>query len=123
MIDSWKLTLNQFQELSRKTAIYPKVHGTLPLYAVLGLCGESGEIAEKIKKVLRDKNGILSTDDSYAIAKELGDCLWYLAQIATELEMDLGDIANLNLSKIANRQQTGTLQGSGDNREFNQEVN
>ena len=86
------------------------------MHFVLGLSGESGEIAEKVKKVIRDKDGQLSEDDNKELAKELGDVLWYLAVFADELGISLDDIAKANLEKLQNRKQRGVLGGSGDNR-------
>lgn len=83
---------------------------------VLGLVGESGEIAEKFKKILRDKNGKLSTEDKQEIIKELGDVLWYVSVVATLIGGSLEDVAKGNIEKLASRQQRGVLKGSGDNR-------
>ena len=91
-----------------KTAIFPEDQGLA--YTTLGLAGEAGEIANKVKKVIRDGR---STD---GISDELGDVLWYLAAVANELGADLGDIANNNLKKLADRQARNVLGGSGDNR-------
>jgi len=112
-----RLTFEDFQERSKATAIYPVIHEELPLYAVLGLAGEAGEVCEKVKKILRDKGGELDYEDTMAIAKELGDCLWYISQIASDMGLSLEAIACTNLNKIANRQQSNTLSGSGDDRE------
>lgn len=83
---------------------------------VLGLAGESGEVTEKIKKILRDKSGVLSDDDRHAIVKELGDVLWYVAAIAHLLGSDLETVAQKNLDKLADRYQRGVIHGSGDDR-------
>ena len=83
---------------------------------VLGLAGEAGEKADKIKKVLRDKNGILSDQDRAAIAKELGDTLWYLASIARYLDLPLSEVATLNIEKLEDRYQRDVIHGSGDER-------
>src|SRR6476646_9369666 len=112
-----RLTFEDCQERSKATAIYPVIHEELPLYAVLGLAGEAGEVCEKVKKILRDKGGELDYEDTMAIAKELGDCLWYISQIASDMGLSLEAIACTNLNKIANRQQSNTLSGSGDDRE------
>jgi NTP pyrophosphatase (non-canonical NTP hydrolase) len=100
---------------SRKTAIYPH-KGKNFIYPTLGLVGESGEVAEKIKKILRDKNGIVEKEDREEIKKELGDVLWYLAQISTELKIKLDDVAKTNLEKLFSRLKRGKIKGSGDNR-------
>lgn len=86
------------------------------LHWVLGINGESGEIAEKVKKIIRDKNGKVSEDDKKELAKEIGDVLWYLAVFAEELGVSLEDIAKANLDKLQSRKQRGVLGGSGDNR-------
>jgi NTP pyrophosphatase (non-canonical NTP hydrolase) len=83
---------------------------------VLGLAGESGEVTEKIKKLLRDKQGLLSDEDKQAIIKELGDVLWYVAAIAHLLGSNLDTVATQNLQKLADRYQRGTIHGSGDDR-------
>jgi len=86
------------------------------LHWVLGINGESGEIAEKVKKIIRDKNGQVSEEDKKELAKEIGDVLWYLAVFAEDLGMSLDDIAKANLEKLQSRKQRGVLGGSGDNR-------
>ena len=83
---------------------------------VLGLVGETGEVADKIKKVIRDDGGKLSEEKRRDIEKELGDVLWYLANLATELNLSLDEIALKNLEKLQDRQDRGVLRGSGDNR-------
>ncbi len=86
------------------------------LHWVLGINGESGEIAEKIKKIIRDKGGKVSAEDKQELAKEIGDVLWYLAVLAEDLGVSLDDIAVANLEKLQSRKQRGVLGGSGDNR-------
>lgn len=83
---------------------------------LLGLVGESGEIADKVKKILRDKNAVMTKEDEQELAKELGDVLWYIATIATNLGANLDDIAMANIEKLKSRQKRGKLGGSGDNR-------
>ena len=107
--------LSDYQERSRATAVYPDAGSNL-LYPTLGLCGEAGEVAEKVKKMVRDDDGVLSIERRDAIAKELGDVLWYLAQLATEAELDLDAIAEANLAKLLSRHERNVLQGSGDDR-------
>ncbi len=86
------MLLSDYQSRSRATAVYPQ-SGDNILYPTLGLCGEAGEVAEKIKKMVRDDGGILSDERRAALSKELGDVLWYVAQIATEADLDLDTIA------------------------------
>ena len=96
------MDLNQYQIASRRTALYPEV-GNNPIYPTLGLVGESGEVADKVKKVIRDNNGIFDSVSKQAIKLELGDVLWYVAQLTTELGFDLVDVANSNLLKLNSR--------------------
>lgn len=83
---------------------------------VLGLAGESGEFADKIKKIMRDKKGEFDEEDRMAILKELGDVLWYVAEVSLYLDMPLSELAKINLDKLASRKNRGTLTGSGDER-------
>ena len=89
------MNFNEYQKKSRKTARYPN-KGNNFIYPTLGLAGESGEVAEKIKKIIRDDNGVVSKDKKQEILKELGDVLWYVAQIATELKLSLDKVADFN---------------------------
>ena len=109
------MRLSDYQERSRATAVYPDAGDNL-LYPTLGLCGEAGEVAEKVKKMVRDDGGVLSAERRAALSKELGDVLWYLAQLATEAELDLEAIAQDNLDKLESRRRRSVLQGSGDDR-------
>ncbi len=104
-----------YQQRSRATAVYPGAGDNL-LYPTLGLCGEAGEVAEKVKKMVRDDAGVLTAERREALAKELGDVLWYVAQVATEADLELDAIAAANLEKLLSRQERGVLQGSGDER-------
>jgi NTP pyrophosphatase (non-canonical NTP hydrolase) len=109
------MRFSEYQERSRATAVYPDA-GSNIVYPALGLCGEAGETAEKVKKAIRDDGGTLTEERRAAIAAELGDVLWYAAQLATEAGLDLEEIAEANLEKLASRQQRAVLHGSGDNR-------
>jgi NTP pyrophosphatase (non-canonical NTP hydrolase) len=106
--------LTEYQLISRRTAAYPREAWLS--YPALGLAGEAGEVAEHVKKCIRDDAGSISDARRAAVAMELGDVLWYVAQLATELELDLDTIAQANLDKLSSRQQRGTLSGSGDDR-------
>ena len=109
------MEMNSYQDAARKTAAYPDV-GRNPIYPTLGLTGEAGEVADKVKKVIRDRGGVFDADTREAIKLELGDVLWYVAQLASEMGYDLEDVANKNLSKLRDRSARGQLQGSGDHR-------
>jgi len=109
------MTLNEYQEKAMATAIYGE--GSAVCYPILGLVGEAGEIANKYKKVLRDNEGMISQETRLNLAKELGDVLWYCAALARDLGFDLNLIATMNVLKLAERHATGTIQGSGDDRE------
>ncbi len=109
------MDFKMYQTLSRETALYPNKDNNF-IYPTLGLAGESGEVAEKIKKVIRDENGIVSEQKKIEIEKELGDVLWYVAQIATELGLSLDAVAKKNIEKLFSRKERNVLMGSGDNR-------
>ena len=109
------MEINHYQMESRKTAIYPN-RGKNAIYPTLGLAGESGEVADKVKKVLRDNNGFFDKKSKEAIKLELGDVLWYVSQLATELGFELEEVAEANLKKLFNRKLRGQISGSGDNR-------
>jgi NTP pyrophosphatase (non-canonical NTP hydrolase) len=106
--------LSEYQQLSRRTAEYPR--DAWLAYPALGLAGEAGEVAEHAKKAIRDDGGTVSDGRRAAMAKELGDVLWYVAQLASELGLELEDVARENLEKLSSRQSRGVLSGSGDER-------
>jgi NTP pyrophosphatase (non-canonical NTP hydrolase) len=108
------MELSRYQRLSRRTAAYPREAWLA--YPALGLAGEAGEVAEHAKKAIRDDGAVVTDERRDALAKELGDVLWYVAQLATELELDLDAIAQANLEKLSSRQRRGVLSGSGDER-------
>jgi NTP pyrophosphatase (non-canonical NTP hydrolase) len=108
------MELSEYQRLSRRTAEYPREAWLA--YPALGLAGEAGEVAEHAKKAIRDDGGTVSDERRAAMAKELGDVLWYVAQLASELELELDEIAQRNLEKLLSRQRRGVLSGSGDER-------
>ena len=113
------MDFDTYQQESRKKALYPDI-GNNFVFPTFGLVGEAGEIAEKIKKLIRDKNTdtpeTVTSVDRGEIQKELGDVLWYLAQLASEFKLSLNDVANANLAKIASRHDRGVVHGDGDNR-------
>ncbi len=104
-----------YQSKSRLTARYPNL-GSNNIYPTLGLVGEAGEVAEKIKKVIRDKNGIFDEESKKGIKKELGDVLWYLSNLCTEFDFSLEEVALQNLEKLRLRASKGKISGSGDDR-------
>jgi NTP pyrophosphatase (non-canonical NTP hydrolase) len=105
---------SEYQHFSRRTAEYPREAWLN--YPALGLAGEAGEVAEHAKMVIRDDAGTVTRERRGAMAKELGDVLWYVAQLATELGLELDQIARDNLEKLFSRQRRGVLSGSGDER-------
>lgn len=106
------MDFNEYQMEAIDTAVYPKLNGLT--YAVLGLVGESGEVAEKMKKMMRDE--IPLEDVKRDIGYELGDVLWYLANLANEIGMTLDDVATLNLLKVRDRTERHKIHGNGDYR-------
>ena len=107
------MDISDYQRRSRATAIYPGLGESLA-YPALGLCGEAGEVAELVKKALRDGDGSLGAERRALLEQELGDVLWYLAQVATEAGLDLDAVAAANLEKLASRAARGAIHGSGD---------
>ena len=103
------ISLAQYQSAASKTAMYKHNHKIL--YPALGLAGEAGEVANKVKKMLRD--GKFDRED---VAAEVGDCLWYIAALCRDLHFDMTDLAQRNLTKLNSRMERGTIQGSGDKR-------
>ena len=104
-----------YQKNARLTAQYPNL-GSNYIYPTLGLVGEAGEVAEKVKKVIRDKNGVFDDESKKGLKKELGDVLWYVSNICTEFNFSLDDIALQNLEKLKLRADKGNISGSGDDR-------
>ena len=114
------MDFSEYQNRSADTAIYPGRGGEVGLlYVSLGLANEAGEVGGKIKKAMRDDNLMhygLSNQRASEVMAEVGDVLWYLAQVATEAGFTLEDAAQANLDKLADRNARGVLQGSGDKR-------
>lgn len=108
------MTLNEYQQIALETAVYPAQYRVI--YPALGINGEAGEVADKVKKIIRDKDAVLDTEDKKAIALEVGDVLWYCATMANDLGFTLQEIAEMNRDKLRSRQLRGKLGGSGDNR-------
>jgi NTP pyrophosphatase (non-canonical NTP hydrolase) len=109
------MDFNEYQQKSRRTAKYPTI-GHPVIYPTLGLTNETGEVAGKVKKIFRDKGGAISDADRQALQSELGDVLWYLTQVCTELELSLDEVAEHNLTKLLDRLERGRIHGDGDNR-------
>ena len=107
-------TFDDYQAEAKETAIYP--HSMKILYPALGLTGEAGEVANKVKKIVRDGIDKMPPDWRENIAEELGDVLWYCAAIATDLNMSLGQIAMRNKNKLNSRKKRGKIGGFGDTR-------
>lgn len=110
------MTLEEYQQRALTTVISSDDEFKDLLHWVLGINGEAGEVAEKIKKIIRDKNGEVSDEDKTELAKEIGDVLWYLAVLAHHLGFSFDNIAQQNLDKLKSRKQRGVLGGTGDNR-------
>ena len=108
------MTLNDYQVKAVSTAIYPKEYKII--YPTLGLSGEAGEVADKVKKVIRDKGGFFGPKETSNIIDELGDVLWYIGNLANDLGYDLQTVAERNVQKLEDRAERNALQGSGDNR-------
>lgn len=111
-----QMTFSEYEERALITVQYTGDELMDTLYWVLGITGESGEVAEKVKKIVRDKKGVISTEDKEELAKELGDVLWYLAVFAHQLGYSFEKVAAGNLAKLSSRKQRGMIKGSGDNR-------
>jgi len=118
MVKSFAMGFSDFDKYQKecgKTAVYPKI-GEKFIYPLLGLQGEIGEVSEKIKKLFRDDGGKLTKERKEEIVKELGDVLWYMAQLSKELGIKFSDVAKGNLKKLASRKIRGKIHGDGDNR-------
>lgn len=108
------MTLNDYQAAAIVTAQYPE--NMKVLYPILGLCGEAGEVAEKVKKVYRDKGGVFTPEAKEELKKEIGDVLWYISTISRDLGFTLEEVAQANIEKLTSRKQRGVIHGNGDNR-------
>lgn len=116
------LGLNEYQKKAHETASYPcgLIAGDNTavnyLYPALGLAEEAGEVAGKYAKAIRDNHGVIDHDREIAIVKELGDVMWFVAELATCLGVKLEDVAQKNLDKLASRKERGVIHGNGDDR-------
>jgi NTP pyrophosphatase (non-canonical NTP hydrolase) len=119
-----QMNFSEYQKECIKYSKYPTLYlrvgeAFVPcsyIYPTLGLGDESGEVLGKLKKLLRDRNGILTPEYLDAIKKEIGDVMWYVAMLCTELSLDLKDVCITNINKLDGRLERGTIKGSGDNR-------
>ncbi len=109
------MDFREYQERAGDTAMYPNM-GKNFIYPTLGLAGEAGEIANKVKKIERDHGGVVTEEVRGIVKAELGDLLWYIAQLSTELGLDMETVAKENIEKLAGRKVRGTLHGDGDTR-------
>lgn len=108
-----------YQKLTRVTAKTVPVSGVLAdrlIYPTLGMVNEAGEFAGKVKKIFRDKGGVISEEDMHALESELGDVQWYIAQVCDALGLSLDDVMQKNIEKTHDRMRRGVIGGSGDNR-------
>lgn len=108
------MTFNEYQNEAAQTTVYSD--NSKIIYPALGLSNEAGEVLGKIKKVLRDNNGVYSPASVVEIGKEIGDVLWYIAALSRDLGLDMNAIAENNITKLKDRMNRGVIQGSGDNR-------
>lgn len=106
---------DKYQKWCTKTAVYPKI-GKSFIYPLIGLQGEVGEVSEKFKKLFRDDKGKLTSEKKMEIAKELGDVMWYVSQICTEIEIKFSDVIKANVEKLDSRKKRNKIHGDGDNR-------
>lgn len=115
MVNLYPMKLSEYQQKARITALYPNVDSN-PYYPALGLGGEVGEVLNKIKKIMRDHDGKITDEYREILKSELGDVLWYVAALASELKLDLDEIVQANIDKLLSRKERNTLHGDGDNR-------
>lgn len=108
------MELTDYQISALKTAVYPEQYKII--YPALGMTGEAGEVADKVKKVIRDNNSQFTEEKKMEIAKEIGDVLWYCAVLAHDIGFSLEEVGRMNIDKLKSRQKRGKLSGSGDNR-------
>ncbi len=109
------MDFDEYQLAARETAQYPDI-GHNVCYPALGLAGETGEVAERVKKMIRDDAGVLTPQRRDALKAELGDVLWYVAALCSELDLKLGDVATHNIAKLRDRRARNVIRGDGDNR-------
>ena len=108
------MTLNEYQRHALETAIYPEQSRII--YPTLGLTGEAGEVADKVKKVIRDGQRDFTPEKKAEIMKEIGDVLWYCATLSHDLGYELDEVAQMNVDKLRSRMERHIISGNGDNR-------
>lgn len=108
------MTLNDYQKAALETAVYPKEYEII--YPALGITEEAGECSGKVKKIIRDNDGVFTDEKKLELAKEIGDVLWYCATLAHDIGYSLEDVGKMNVDKLRSRKQRNKLNGSGDNR-------
>lgn len=106
--------IDEYQQKIEQFVIYPREHAYN--YLALGLASEAGEVAGVVKKVIRDNDGWFSDEAKLALLKELGDVIWYVSTLASEIGVDMSEILAENYYKLEFRASRGMLGGSGDNR-------
>jgi len=104
--------MNDYQKVAQSTAVYPDASRII--YPAVGLAEEAGEVCGKVKRILRDDGGVLTPERKDAIVKELGDVLWYVAALSTDIGVTLDEVASQNIRKLAERKAANTLKGEGD---------
>lgn len=109
------MQLDYYQMAAQQTAVYPTL-GHPIVYPALGLAGEAGEVAEKVKKLCRDRDGVIDPEFKTLLKKELGDVLWYVSEVARQAGLTLSEVAEHNIEKLNSRKERGVLHGSGDER-------
>lgn len=109
-----KMTFDEYNKLAASTDKYPT--SVKPWIYALGLTGEAGEVADKLKKQYRDNDGTITTEAKTELVKELGDVMWYVTRLAASLGFSLCEVASINVEKLRSRAERGTIHGEGDNR-------
>lgn len=113
------MDFNEYQRLAATTDVGTSAQDCLEpgwLYYVLGIAGETGELMEKIKKLFRDKNGVIDAEFKEVVKKEMGDIQWYQSRLADWFGIEFNDVAETNIRKLASRKERGKLHGDGDDR-------
>ncbi len=111
------MDFDEYQKLASRTATFEGKQEEFKLmYLTLGIAGESGEIAEKVKKIIRNDDGVISDEKREALKSEIGDVLWYLSQLSRVLGFSFEDAARANIAKLEDRARRGVIKATGDSR-------